>query len=218
MTATLEKKVLVLNRNWMPMNVTTVFDAVCDVYVGRARVVHPETYATHDFGSWIDTWKDAVAQSKVEMENLIATAQCGIVAPEIITYLEYKGMGVPTNRHHTPKFSRRNVFLRDKNTCQYCGRSFDSENLNLDHVVPKSRGGEMNWTNIVLSCIDCNTRKSNRTPKEAGMSLVRTPVRPSSKDIYQPTPSRFFERIGRDIPVSWETFLGKMYWDAELQG
>ena len=217
MTAKLERRVLVLNRNWMPMNVTTVFDAVCDVYVGRALFVDPLTYATHDFESWVNTWKDAIDQSRVEVDRVIATSKHGVVAPEIISYLEYKGMGLPKTGRRQPKFSRRNVFSRDRNTCQYCGRTFSSENLNLDHVVPKSRGGQMTWENIVLSCIPCNTRKGSHTPKEANMSLVRTPYCPTAKQLYQPTPERLFQRFGRDVPVSWEMFLGKMYWDVELR-
>lgn len=76
------------------------------------------------------------------------------------------------------RFSRRNVYLRDENTCQYCGRVFRDEELNLDHVVPRDVGGKTNWENIVTACIRCNSRKANRLPEQAGMTLRRAPAKP----------------------------------------
>ena len=76
------------------------------------------------------------------------------------------------------KFTRHNVFERDKNTCQYCGNVFERQELNLDHVLPRDRGGLTTWENVVCSCIACNTRKGNRLPHEAHMALIRKPKRP----------------------------------------
>ncbi len=217
MTASvLDNKVLVLNRNWMPINVTTVFDAVCHVYGGRALFVDHESYATHDFDSWVKTWQNAITKSKIDESRVINCSRFGIVAPEVITYCTYKGMGYGRGKH-APKFSRRNIYLRDRNQCQYCGQSFSSEDLNLDHVTPKSRGGQMTWTNIVLSCVNCNTRKGNRTPKEAGMCLIRQPQIPSAGDLQRPYHKRIAAKVGRKVPMSWEQFLGKMYWNVELK-
>ena len=83
------------------------------------------------------------------------------------------------------KFTRHNIFERDKNTCQYCGRVFDRKDLNLDHVIPRDRGGPTTWENIVCSCVECNTQKANRTPQEAGMHLVRKPKRPKWRPFVQ---------------------------------
>ncbi len=78
------------------------------------------------------------------------------------------------------KFSRDNVYIRDKYTCQYCGISTPRKSdLTFDHVVPKSRGGKTNFLNIVTACVPCNTRKADKTPEEAGMILKRAPDRPS---------------------------------------
>ena len=82
------------------------------------------------------------------------------------------------------KFTRHNVFERDKNTCQYCGTIFDRNDLNLDHVVPRDRGGTTTWENVVCSCIPCNTRKGNRLPQEAQMSLIRKPKRPEMAAVF----------------------------------
>ncbi|MFB6263551.1 MAG: HNH endonuclease, partial [Bradymonadaceae bacterium] len=76
------------------------------------------------------------------------------------------------------QFSRRNVYRRDGFCCQYCGRQLPVEQLTFDHVVPQSRGGPTNWTNIVTSCAPCNRRKADRTPDEADMTLDSDPERP----------------------------------------
>ena len=83
------------------------------------------------------------------------------------------------------KFTRHNIFERDHNTCQYCGKVFDRKDLNLDHVIPRDRGGPTTWENIVCSCIKCNTQKANRTPQEAGMHLIRKPKRPKWRPFVQ---------------------------------
>ena len=76
------------------------------------------------------------------------------------------------------KFTRHNVFERDKNTCQYCGNVFERSDLNLDHVLPRDRGGLTTWENVVCSCIGCNTRKGNRLPNECGMHPMHPPMEP----------------------------------------
>ena len=107
------------------------------------------------------------------------------------------------------KFTRHNIFERDQNTCQYCGQVFDRSELNLDHVTPRDRGGPTTWENIVCSCIACNTRKSNRTPNEAGMNLVRKPKRPKWRPFVQIN----FTLHRHD---SWKHFVDLAYWNVEL--
>ena len=105
------------------------------------------------------------------------------------------------------KFSRQNIYARDKYRCQYCGTKFPSEELNYDHIIPKSRGGKTEWTNIVTCCIQCNRKKGGRTPKEARMKLVRKPIRPTWLPALKIT-------IGyREVPHSWRDYL---YWNVEL--
>jgi 5-methylcytosine-specific restriction endonuclease McrA len=105
------------------------------------------------------------------------------------------------------KFSRQNIYARDKYRCQYCGRKFPSEELNYDHIIPKSRGGKTEWTNIVTCCIQCNRKKGGRTPKEAHMKLIRKPSRPTWLPALKIT-------IGyRHVPQSWRDYL---YWNVEL--
>jgi 5-methylcytosine-specific restriction endonuclease McrA len=107
------------------------------------------------------------------------------------------------------KFTRLNIFERDRNQCQYCGQIFERRDLNLDHVIPRERGGPTTWENIVCSCIRCNTRKANRTPFEAGMQLIRKPKRPKWRPFVQ-------VNFGLACHESWKHFLDIAYWNVEL--
>ncbi|RLB41283.1 MAG: HNH endonuclease [Deltaproteobacteria bacterium] len=105
------------------------------------------------------------------------------------------------------KFSRQNIYARDKYRCQYCGQKFSSEELTYDHVIPRSRGGKTEWENIVTCCVDCNRRKGGRTPSEAGMRLIKKPEKPTWVPALRIT-------IGfREVPQSWRDYL---YWNVEL--
>ena len=111
-------------------------------------------------------------------------------------------------RPKTPvKFSRQNIYARDRYKCQYCGDRFSSEDLTYDHVIPKSRGGKTEWKNIVTCCIECNRKKGGRIPSEASMRLIRKPKRPTWVPAIRIT-------IGfREIPQTWRDYL---YWNVEL--
>lgn len=98
------------------------------------------------------------------------------------------------------KFSKQNVFARDRWRCQYCGKKFSPSELTYEHVVPKSKGGKTDWDNIATSCIPCNTRKGSNTPQEAGMRLRRTPTRPDWVPI-------FALKIAKGtVPEHWKDF------------
>jgi 5-methylcytosine-specific restriction endonuclease McrA len=110
------------------------------------------------------------------------------------------------------RFSRFNIFARDRNTCQYCGHVFPRAELNLDHVVPRAHGGTSIWENVVCSCLPCNRRKGGRSPEEAGMGLLRKPFRP------QWTPF-MLETFSMRHYHEWLPFLSTVdaaYWNAEL--
>ena len=105
------------------------------------------------------------------------------------------------------KFSRQNIYARDKYKCQYCGRRFPTEELTYDHIIPKSRGGKTKWENIVTCCIQCNRKKGGRIHTEAGMKLIRKPSRPTWLPALRIT-------IGfREVPHLWRDYL---YWNVEL--
>ncbi|MGE5754213.1 MAG: HNH endonuclease, partial [Planctomycetaceae bacterium] len=107
------------------------------------------------------------------------------------------------------KFNRRNIFARDGNRCQYCGKKFPTNELSLDHVLPRSRGGQANWENIVCACLKCNVRKGGRTPWEAGLRLIREPVQPRTSPVIS-------LKLSHGKYQSWRTFLDNAYWSVEL--
>jgi 5-methylcytosine-specific restriction endonuclease McrA len=201
----LEKNVLVLNANWQPINIKNAFEAICDVYSGKAHIIGSD-YRVYNFDDWVEDWADAVKMAKLSEDQFVSCVNYDLVIPEIIKFKEYRGF-----KKRQPKLSRSAIFARDDLTCQYCGKQGSPKLFNIDHVMPSSRGGRTTWENVVLSCIQCNTKKGNRTPEEAGMILRKKPVRPH----WSTTQRHKFLRS--EVPQSWEDFLGKMYWDAKLK-
>ena len=124
--------------------------------------------------------------------------------PSVIALKEY----VPQVRN--PAFTRFNVFLRDRFTCQYCGTGHAAADLTFDHVVPRSRGGRTTWQNVVAACSPCNLRKANLLPERCGMSPLSKPVAPN---IWQ------LQENGRGFPPNYlhESWRDYLYWDTELQ-
>jgi 5-methylcytosine-specific restriction endonuclease McrA len=111
-------------------------------------------------------------------------------------------------RHkHPVKFSRVNIYGRDRYACQFCGDKKSIAELTYDHVVPRSQGGKTTWTNIVTACEDCNRKKANRTPAQAGMRLLAQPVQPKAMPALVVTVSR------ESVPDAWRDYL---YWTGEL--
>ena len=195
----LDTKVLILNRSYLPIHVTSVRRAFSLLYQGIARAVN-EQYQTFDFDSWSDL-SVSVNDESIGMVNR------AIRVPRVILLVSYDRI---PKRH--VRFSRYNIYARDKSTCQYCGRKLPRHELNLDHVIPRSLGGMSTWENVVCSCHECNRRKGGRTPEDAGMALHYKPVRPKWTPFMQETfnLTRYRE---------WLPFLNTIdvsYWNTEL--
>lgn len=190
------RPILVLNRNWQPVGVQTVARAMLKLWNGSARVVDPESYQLY-------TWADWSRLAPEDGEPFIQTAQFRLRVPEVVTLIHYDRM--PSR---IVAFSRRNLFKRDSFTCQYCNHKPGSEELTIDHVTPKSRGGATSWDNCVVACIECNARKANRTPDEARMPLRRRPTQPRWKPFYASHGARI---------DSWAKFISEVYWTVELE-
>jgi len=196
----LEHQVLVLNSRWTPIQVTTVKEAIGLVAKGSASILEPGTYERHDLFSWAD-----VSKAKARLgEAVIRSPSLVLLPPEVIVLSKYEGQG-----ERSVVFSRRNLFKRDRYTCQYCGAQPGPESLTIDHVNPKSKGGTSTWENCALACLGCNKKKSNRTPEEAKMKLRKTPKKPTWRILTQVPPKERRE--------SWESFLSKAYWGVELE-
>jgi 5-methylcytosine-specific restriction endonuclease McrA len=194
-----DRQVLVLNRSWVAVQVASARRAMSLLYQGLARAVHPVDYTLYDFDDWCELSRF------VENGLFINTVRLRIRVPEVVILRVFNGFV-----RQEVRFSRRNIFERDKNTCQYCGRRMPKTDLTLDHVVPRSRGGIDSWDNLVLACMPCNVRKGNRMPDEAHMPLIRRPVKPT-----------WLPQLGMRVPtsqlISWQRFVDTAYWDVELR-
>lgn len=112
------------------------------------------------------------------------------------------------------KFSRENVYTRDKGKCQYCGNKVARPEATYDHVLPRAQGGKTEWTNIVIACMGCNQRKGNRTPTTAKMTLLSQPVRPKKL----PDHMHLTIQWHPSMPPSWKDFLASHhYWNDALE-
>ena len=201
MSTLLTQQVLVLNRLWQAVNICSVRRALSLLFEGHAQVVQGNLQG--DFKTYtFDQWRD-LSQVATEDDSL-GTVSFRMKIPRVILLGVFDRL--PKKE---VKFTRHNIFERDANTCQYCGLVLDRKDLNLDHVVPRDRGGPTQWDNIVCSCIPCNTRKANRTPAEAGMRLIRKPKRPKWRPFVQ-------VNLGAPIHESWRHFLDLAYWNVEL--
>lgn len=197
----LQQQVLVLNRLWQAVNVCSVRRALTLLFEGHAQVVFGDDdgdFKTYDFQQWRDL------STAAHHDDTVGTISFKIRVPRVILLAVFDRL--PKKE---VKFTRHNIFERDKNTCQYCGKVFDRRDLNLDHVIPRDRGGPTSWENIVCSCIRCNTRKANHSPAEVGMRLVRKPKRPKWRPFVHVT-------LGVTVHDSWKHFLDIAYWNVEL--
>jgi 5-methylcytosine-specific restriction endonuclease McrA len=156
------------------------------------------------------SWQDSIKAVFLDRVNVVSEYDVAVHSPsfelKLPSVISLKNF-VPINR--SPAFTRFNVFLRDYFTCQYCGINQSANDLTFDHVLPRSRGGRTTWQNVSAACSDCNLQKANRTPREAGMALLRIPEKPTAYQL-QDSGRAFLPNY---LHESWRDFL---YWDTEL--
>lgn len=163
----------------------------------------------HPLSLW--SWKDAVSALLLDRVNLVESYDKVVRSPSI----EFQVPSVVALKRYVtfngrPAFTRYNIYLRDDFRCQYCGDHFSAKDLTFDHVMPRSRGGLTEWSNVVAACSPCNLKKANRTPQEAGMPLIQDALEPSIRTLNQ---------AARRLPSSevHHSWLDYMYWDSELE-
>lgn len=189
--------VLVLNRSWVAIGITSLETAISKVAscysdgTPKAKIVD----CLNEFRAF--DWSDWTKMRPIDGEKGIKTVSATLRIPEIIQFTRYDRM--PSRKIH---YNRRTIYLRDNNQCQYC---FAKEDLSLDHIIPRCQGGLTNWENVVVACTKCNMRKAGRTPQEAGMHLLKKPMKPKSNILTTSVRVK-----------SWEHFLGTLYWALEL--
>ena len=216
MTAALNQKTLVLNKNWQAISVTPAFHAIMKVHNERAKFVDPDTCISYDFPAWVETWSDSAKPSRVAADKTVRIPDGVLLVPEIIVLKEYGGIGFMERHNRIPKLSRNNIALRDRFECQYCGRKLTSDEMTIDHVVPISKSGKSTWLNMVCCCNSCNLKKSNHSLEFCGMKLLRKPFIPIASDLRVSYVDRILHKAGRVVPKSWNGWLSKVYCDMEL--
>lgn len=175
---------LVLSNTYIPITRVPWQRAITLVLLGRVEV--------------LEEYDDRIVRSVSEVFHV----------PSVIRFIRK----VTGFFHRQVRFNRKNVWLRDKGCCQYCGTRVSMSDFTYDHVIPQSQGGKTTWENVVVSCMRCNQKKRDRTPKQAGMTLVTPPIKPKS------LPSADLSLSwGQHMPESWKDYLGSYtYWHGAL--
>jgi 5-methylcytosine-specific restriction endonuclease McrA len=180
--------VLLLNRHFAPVSVATVRRSFVLLYGGSARAVDQDG-ETYDFAAWL-------TMPIRGNDDGIPTVSGEVRVPRVLHLLRYDRAPRVSVR-----LTRRNLMIRDQYQCQYCGRRPNQRDLNVDHIIPRSRGGLDSWENLVVSCRACNLRKGRRTPSEAAMNLLSTPHHPRWSTATQ------IRLVMREPFVEWQPFL-----------
>ncbi len=204
----LNASVLVLNRHYMAVHVVNVRRAFGLLVNCLAEVIHIEDgqYTNYDFDSWREISElRASFKERSPHEDWVRSVNFHVCVPRVLRLLHYDRL--PKQR---VRLNRRNIFARDANLCQYCGKRFATSELSLDHVLPSCRGGDTSWENLVCACVRCNVRKGGRTPQEAGMKLIKKPVRPKRSPLLT-------IKLGNPKYASWKNFLDNAYWSVDLK-
>jgi len=198
--------VLVLNRSFVAVHITNVRRAITLLFRQLAEVVHIEEgqYAAYSLDSWREL-SALRAGFRSPDTDWVRAVGYDLQAPRVIRLVS-----CDRGPRQGLRFNRRNVFARDANLCQYCGRTFPTSELSLDHVVPRSRGGVTSWENIVCACVSCNVRKGGRTPQEARMQLIRHPIKPKRSPLLS-------IKLGNPKYESWKSFVDNAYWLVDLR-
>jgi 5-methylcytosine-specific restriction endonuclease McrA len=202
----LSSSVLLLNRLYMALRVVSARRAMTMLYSDLAEVISIDDgqYVSYDFDNWVEV-SAAKHRFEPEQHDWIRTVRFQIAVPKIVRLLAYDK--IPSTK---VKLNRRNLFARDHNRCQYCGKRYPTSELSLDHVIPRSQGGENSWSNIVCACVRCNVKKGGRTPDQAHMKLITKPQRPRRSPVLT-------IKLSDSRYASWKQFLDFAYWNVELK-
>lgn len=170
--------------------------------------MQPLSWAPLSVWSWQNAFvavhQERVIQVKTYDDMIVHSATQSFEVPAVVALKSY-------HKRKKVGFTRYNLFLRDEFKCQYCGQRFAAKELTFDHVIPRSKGGGSNWSNIVACCGRDNLRKANQTPKQAGMRLLRPPFEPN---VHQMDAAARRQPLAKgELHQTWMDFL---YWDAEL--
>jgi len=183
--------VLVLNRSWQAVHAHSAAQALSMMYTGTATgldILGNDQMVPYKWDDWIKLPDDTNAKC-------VSTINGRIKIPTVIILCNFNRVPMKI-----PKFTMKGIWTRDGGICQYTGKKLSNNEGNIDHILPKSRGGKTTWTNCVLSHKSVNAKKANRTPEEAGLQLIKPPSVPRQ------LPITFYIRNNYNIP-EWDLFL-----------
>ena len=169
----LRKRVLVLNKNWQAINTSTAGHALSLMFAGQAKGILIEDGKINAL-EW-NEWKNV---KLLNTDTTISTVNNKIKIPNIIVLCFYDK--IPKQ---AVKLTQNNLWERDNFTCQYTGVKVNKTTGNIDHIIPRSLGGKTTWENCVIACREVNDKKSDKTPEQAGLTLVRKPVKPKTMPV-----------------------------------
>ncbi len=187
--ASLSRPVLVLNKMWIPIRVASVKRCLKLIFADKASIVDPSDYSVYSWDEWI-------LMESTGDEHVISTTRSDVKIPEVVVLLKYDKVYVKDMR-----LTKRNIYIRDRYKCQYSGKQLSYNDANIDHVVPRSRGGKNTWDNLVVCSKEINSIKGDRTNEEAGLKLIKKPVKPPSDSLL------IDPKL--NMPKSWAKFMGK---------
>lgn len=194
MSSIIQYRILVLNKFWQPVNIIGMKRAFSLLLQDHALAIYTSdgSFRMMNSSTWLELSRIEDNQAN---DSFVQTVHLRILVPKVLLLRKYEKLPA-----QEVKFTRDNLFDRDDYRCQYCGQRFDSLNLNMDHVIPRDKGGKTSWENIVTSCIKCNSHKANRLPHQANMHLLRKPERPR----WRPFLSSL---IGQNYDTDWDYFI-----------
>ena len=184
----LNKAVLVLNKMWLPIRIIPAYRALTLVFAGKASSVDCADWSAYNWELWV---KHGVSKKPY---GTILTSSCEIEIPEIVVLSTYDKV-----YKKDVKLTKRNIYIRDGYKCQYTGKKVKESESDIDHIVPRSKGGRNSWENLVVCSKEINRMKANRTPEQAGLKLIKKPTKPDS--------DRMLIDPKINIPESWDKFV-----------
>ena len=188
----LQSTLLILDKQYSPVEIRSVQDALSLIYTGKAMAMAKD-YSLYDMEGWI-IYSGFLLNEQEDVSHILRSPSISILVPEVIVLKDYIKRA---NQFRSPRCNSHSLLKRDSYTCQYCHRKFSRKELEIDHVVPQSKGGVTSWTNCVTSCKPCNSNKGSNSVAEMGYKLLNKPI--------QPTWKQLFDRS--DKKALWEIFL-----------
>lgn len=167
----MKKEVLVLNKNYQAIRIISLYQCIQKLYLGKCYILD-NCYNRYSF----DQWVQYSMKNDLQLQKIYGVGFY-IYLPNLIILKNY-------SRKKQPKLNKHNLYIRDGGCCQYCGKHFKRQKLTMDHVYPKSKGGKLNWQNVVLSCKGCNGRKGNKLLQQVDMKLIKKPQIPDIVELY----------------------------------